>query len=164
MKKINWNLIYDELNLTCASTEIIAKKYGVKLVTLRYRARINGINLCERNRQIRELKLLRNYPKTLDLLDNTEIPIKEIAERNHVTHPIFIEFLKKQGYDLKSRNFRMRSAAAIRGKTNASKPERKINEELIKEQHKECLSGDGISLLAQRLPLNQLHKAFRCVC
>ena len=161
MKNINWNLIYDELKLTYESTESIAKKHDVKLVTLRYRARKNGIDLYERNREIRERKLLRNYPKTLDLLDNTDTPIKEIAERNHVTHPIFIEFLKKQGYDLKARNFRMRSAAAAKGRANGPKPERKLDEELIKDQHRECLSGDGISLLAQRLPLNQLYRAFQ---
>lgn len=164
MKNTNWNLIIEELNTSLEPTDLIANKYGINITTLRYKARKLGFNFEERKRRIRYQTFLNNWPKTEDLLDNTDIPIKEIAEINHITHPVLIQYLTLKGYDIKSRNFRVRSAASTKARASGPKPTRKLDDEIIRNQHKECLSGDGISLFAQRFPLNQLHKAFQCVC
>ena len=163
MKNTNWNLIIEELNNSFESTESVAKKYQINITTFRYKARKYGVDLQERNRKIRYQTFLDNWSKTKHLLDNTDIPIKEIAEINHITHPVLIEFLTLKGYDIKSRNFRVRSIASTKARAAGPKPTRKLDDEIIRNQHKECLSGDGVSLFAQRFPLNQLHKAFQCV-
>ena len=166
MKKLKWNAIFEyveqhpEINITA-----IAKQHNIPPSTLMVKLRKRGVDLRQRHSQYKTLRLLQDWDAILYDLDNTNIVIKDLAAKYHVTHPTFIEMLDRKGYDRQSRNHRIRSAASKLARKHTGerlhKPHRKLDDEIIRIQHRECLSGDGISLLAHRLPLSQLHRAFQ---
>ena len=166
MKKPTWNTIFEyveqhpEINITA-----IANQFNIPPSTLMVKLRKHGVDLRQRHSQYKALRLLQDWDAILYDLDNTNIVIKDLAAKYHVTHPTFIEMLDRQKYDRQSRNHRIRSMASKTArkeyKERSTKPHRKLDDEIIRIQHKECLSGDGISLLAHRLPLNQIHRAFQ---
>lgn len=163
MKKNNWNSILAELQNTNLPTIEVAKKHKVNITTLRHHCKKIGYNLIERNYKIRESRLDNQWDEIKDTLDNTNMNIKDVAAKLHITHPKFISYLKSKNYDLKARNYRVRQAAAQRGvntRYNNPSTERKLDAQIIMDQRKECLSKDGKSLIAHRLPLNELAQVY----
>lgn len=161
--KNNWNLIYKTLKNTSLSTQEIADKFKVNPYTLRLYCKKHNYDLVARNQELRNKELDKQWDEIVFLLDHTDTHIKDICAQFNRTHGIFVKYLQSRGYDLKPRTYRLRQIAAqkaVNSRYNNTNEGRKLDTQLVEDQHKECLSKDGRSLLAHRLPLNQLALAY----
>lgn len=141
----------------------VAESMGISKPALAcrlYRANYKRSNK-EKNNDISDKKWLSILHDLETTLDRKE----DIRKRHDIARGDFAELLQNNGYDIAARAKRIMSIRTVernarRAATGGYKTPKGLGV-LTQMQHKECLSGDGLSLLAHRLPFNQIAEVMR---
>lgn len=147
-----WKEIHHLLETTTLSSKQIAEKVGISLHTMQKFTRFNSYDVKSRFHAFKRMgttadKVETRWPEIKKLLDDTDIPMQDIANKFSLPYREFKTLCERHNYPTKERKKRLVSTGSAKVHASYDKSE--------------SLDGKGLSTLAHRLPLNRIAEVFR---